>query len=257
MRLRIRCRRQPSADAHQSHYESSEGGLAGHLSLDLYVHVAGRPRILHRHGGRNEPRRHRQDDGLLPEAGARAAREPRRRSLERYRAHRDRRQKARGRGRRVQCYGLHRCGARNDAQRALWRARRTDSQSRRTGKATCVARQSGCPEACRGRGCSLDSTAYHQLRTATQDTEIGGKNIREGDWVVVWNNAANRTRRYSRIPIVSTSRAVPIRILASPMDRISAWAPISRGSNFASCSKSCWSTCKISNSSRSRNSRHP
>jgi cytochrome P450 len=38
----------------------------------------------------------------------------------------------------------------------------------------------------------------HQLRTATQDTEIGGKKIREGDWVVVWNNAANRDEEIFR-----------------------------------------------------------
>lgn len=36
------------------------------------------------------------------------------------------------------------------------------------------------------------SPLTHQLRTATQDTEIGGKKVKDGDWVVVWNNAANR-----------------------------------------------------------------
>lgn len=32
----------------------------------------------------------------------------------------------------------------------------------------------------------------HQLRHAMEDSEIGGKTIRAGDWVVMWNNAANR-----------------------------------------------------------------
>jgi cytochrome P450 len=32
----------------------------------------------------------------------------------------------------------------------------------------------------------------HQLRTATEDTELGGKKIRKGDRVVVWNVSANR-----------------------------------------------------------------
>ncbi len=36
------------------------------------------------------------------------------------------------------------------------------------------------------------SPLTHQLRTATQDTEIGGKKVKDGDWVVVWNNAVNR-----------------------------------------------------------------
>jgi cytochrome P450 len=36
------------------------------------------------------------------------------------------------------------------------------------------------------------SPLTHQLRTATQDTEIGGKKVKDGDWVVVWNNACNR-----------------------------------------------------------------
>ncbi len=32
----------------------------------------------------------------------------------------------------------------------------------------------------------------HQMRTATEDTELGGKTIRKGDRVVVWNVSANR-----------------------------------------------------------------
>jgi cytochrome P450 len=32
----------------------------------------------------------------------------------------------------------------------------------------------------------------HQLRTATRDFELGGKKIKADDWVVVWNNSANR-----------------------------------------------------------------
>lgn len=32
----------------------------------------------------------------------------------------------------------------------------------------------------------------HLMRTATADTELGGKSIREGDWVVVWLPSANR-----------------------------------------------------------------
>jgi cytochrome P450 len=32
----------------------------------------------------------------------------------------------------------------------------------------------------------------HQLRVATRDVELGGKAIREGDWVVLWNPSANR-----------------------------------------------------------------
>ena len=36
------------------------------------------------------------------------------------------------------------------------------------------------------------SPLTHTMRTATGDTELGGKNIREGDWVVIWNCSANR-----------------------------------------------------------------
>jgi cytochrome P450 len=36
------------------------------------------------------------------------------------------------------------------------------------------------------------SPVTHVLRTATADTELAGKQIREGDWVVLWNGAANR-----------------------------------------------------------------
>ncbi len=32
----------------------------------------------------------------------------------------------------------------------------------------------------------------HQLRVATRDVELGGKTIRQGDWVVMWNSSANR-----------------------------------------------------------------
>jgi cytochrome P450 len=36
------------------------------------------------------------------------------------------------------------------------------------------------------------SPLTHNMRTATCDTELGGKAIREGDWVVTWNCSANR-----------------------------------------------------------------
>jgi cytochrome P450 len=36
------------------------------------------------------------------------------------------------------------------------------------------------------------SPVTHVLRTATADTELAGKAIREGDWVVLWNGSANR-----------------------------------------------------------------
>ena len=36
------------------------------------------------------------------------------------------------------------------------------------------------------------SPVTHVLRTATADTELGGKQIRAGDWVVLWNGSANR-----------------------------------------------------------------
>ena len=36
------------------------------------------------------------------------------------------------------------------------------------------------------------SPLTHTLRTATEDTQIGGQAIREGDWVVVWFHGANR-----------------------------------------------------------------
>ncbi|ATE66405.1 cytochrome P450 [Rhizorhabdus dicambivorans] len=36
------------------------------------------------------------------------------------------------------------------------------------------------------------SPVTHVLRTATADTSLGGKDIREGDWVVLWNGSANR-----------------------------------------------------------------
>jgi cytochrome P450 len=36
------------------------------------------------------------------------------------------------------------------------------------------------------------SPVTHVMRTATADTELGGKQIRAGDWVVLWNGSANR-----------------------------------------------------------------
>jgi cholest-4-en-3-one 26-monooxygenase len=36
------------------------------------------------------------------------------------------------------------------------------------------------------------SPISHNMRTATQDTEIGGKLIRQGEWVVLWIPSANR-----------------------------------------------------------------
>jgi len=36
------------------------------------------------------------------------------------------------------------------------------------------------------------SPVTHVLRTATADTELGGKQIRAGEWVVLWNGSANR-----------------------------------------------------------------
>ena len=36
------------------------------------------------------------------------------------------------------------------------------------------------------------SPVTHVMRTATADTELGGKKIRAGDWVVLWNGSANR-----------------------------------------------------------------
>jgi len=36
------------------------------------------------------------------------------------------------------------------------------------------------------------SPVTHVLRTATADTTLGGKEIRAGDWVVLWNGSANR-----------------------------------------------------------------
>jgi cytochrome P450 len=36
------------------------------------------------------------------------------------------------------------------------------------------------------------SPLTHNMRTATTDLELGGKKIREGDWVVTWNCSANR-----------------------------------------------------------------
>jgi cytochrome P450 len=36
------------------------------------------------------------------------------------------------------------------------------------------------------------SPLTHNMRTATTDLELGGKQIREGDWVVTWNCSANR-----------------------------------------------------------------
>jgi cytochrome P450 len=36
------------------------------------------------------------------------------------------------------------------------------------------------------------SPVTHVLRTATADTELAGKTIRAGDWVVLWNGSANR-----------------------------------------------------------------
>jgi cytochrome P450 len=39
------------------------------------------------------------------------------------------------------------------------------------------------------------SPVTHTMRTATEDTQIGGQRIREGDWVVIWFHAANRDER--------------------------------------------------------------
>ncbi|HEY2104831.1 MAG TPA: cytochrome P450, partial [Candidatus Binataceae bacterium] len=36
------------------------------------------------------------------------------------------------------------------------------------------------------------SAITHSMRTALKDTEIRGRQIKEGDWVVVWNASANR-----------------------------------------------------------------
>jgi cholest-4-en-3-one 26-monooxygenase len=36
------------------------------------------------------------------------------------------------------------------------------------------------------------SPVTHVMRTAAADTELGGKQIRAGDWVVLWNGSANR-----------------------------------------------------------------
>ncbi len=36
------------------------------------------------------------------------------------------------------------------------------------------------------------SPITHSMRTAIKDTEIGGRKIKAGDWVVVWNASANR-----------------------------------------------------------------
>jgi cholest-4-en-3-one 26-monooxygenase len=36
------------------------------------------------------------------------------------------------------------------------------------------------------------SAITHSMRTALKDTEIRGRKIKEGDWVVVWNASANR-----------------------------------------------------------------
>jgi len=36
------------------------------------------------------------------------------------------------------------------------------------------------------------SPITHSMRTALKDTEVRGRKIKEGDWVVVWNASANR-----------------------------------------------------------------
>jgi cytochrome P450 len=44
------------------------------------------------------------------------------------------------------------------------------------------------------------SPLTHNMRTATCDTEIGGTQIHEGDWVVTWNCSANRDERVFEDP---------------------------------------------------------
>lgn len=56
----------------------------------------------------------------------------------------------------------------------LWRADRSITES-------------ACEEILR-----FTTPSKHKLRVATDDTEIGGKQIRKGDWVVVWLASANR-----------------------------------------------------------------
>jgi cholest-4-en-3-one 26-monooxygenase len=44
------------------------------------------------------------------------------------------------------------------------------------------------------------SPISHNMRTATQDTEVGGKLIRKGEWVVLWIPSANRDETVFKEP---------------------------------------------------------
>ena len=68
-------------------------------------------------------------------------------------------------------------------------------------------------------------------RTATNDTEIGGQAIAEGDHVLIVYASANRDERAFDAPTTSTSPATPTTTSRSaPAARTSAWARTSPGS---------------------------
>jgi linalool 8-monooxygenase len=83
------------------------------------------------------------------------------------------------------------------------------------------------------------SPVMHMRRTATQDTQLGGKRIAKGDKVVMWYTAANRDETVFETPTPLTSRAGTSSIWASAAGSTSAWG---RGWRKCNCAWrfTCW-----------------
>ena len=83
------------------------------------------------------------------------------------------------------------------------------------------------------------STTPYNRRTATVDTELGGRRIAAGDKVTLWWASANHDEAVFAAPSPSTSAAPPTRTSPSGTGRTSAWAPRWPAPRSASCSTPC------------------
>ena len=94
----------------------------------------------------------------------------------------------------------------------------------------------------------------HFMRTAAEDTELGGQRIAKDDWLMLSYVAANHDpAQFDRTRAVSTPRASPTGTWRSARARINASACISRGWRCGYCSRSC-STGSSASSRRARRS---
>jgi cytochrome P450 len=80
------------------------------------------------------------------------------------------------------------------------------------------------------------------MRSASADTELRRRQIKQGDWLMLCYASGNRDEGCSKIPTPSTSTASPIANSPSVMARISASANISRAWKCVSSTKSC---CRV------------